>query len=262
MRRGTDNNNNSNNRSVAASLYASNGRNGYNSSSNSSIEPSQGRPCPDENLGLTRPIVWKSDFDRTVLETNCRKRQWVRCPSSSSSSSAGGDSDSDDRNDSWNVYWASVASARYLFNPQTRFRLRDDQVINHFPNHSQLTRKDLMVKNIKRYRREREKEARGQRQQQRDEADNNNNADNNSSDSSEVLVEFLPLTYVLPSEYSLFVEEFRRRPSFPWIMKPADRSQGNGIFLVHRVSQVSDQTPCLAHPAGLLLSLLALASGL
>ena len=37
-------------------------------------------------------------------------------------------------------------------------RLCDDQVINHFPNHYELTRKDLMVKNIKRYRKDLEKE--------------------------------------------------------------------------------------------------------
>lgn len=30
--------------------------------------------------------------------------------------------------------------------------------MNHFPNHYELTRKDLMVKNIKRYRKELEKE--------------------------------------------------------------------------------------------------------
>ncbi len=32
------------------------------------------------------------------------------------------------------------------------------RVINHFPNHYELTRKDLMVKNIKRYRKELAKE--------------------------------------------------------------------------------------------------------
>jgi tubulin polyglutamylase TTLL1 len=31
-------------------------------------------------------------------------------------------------------------------------------LINHFPNHLELTRKDLMVKNIKRFRKEMEKE--------------------------------------------------------------------------------------------------------
>jgi len=33
-----------------------------------------------------------------------------------------------------------------------------NRVINHFPNHYELTRKDLMVKNIKRYRKDLEKE--------------------------------------------------------------------------------------------------------
>jgi hypothetical protein len=32
------------------------------------------------------------------------------------------------------------------------------RLINHFPNHLELTRKDLMVKNIKRFRKEMEKE--------------------------------------------------------------------------------------------------------
>jgi tubulin polyglutamylase TTLL1 len=33
-----------------------------------------------------------------------------------------------------------------------------DRLINHFPNHLELTRKDLMAKNIKRFRKEMEKE--------------------------------------------------------------------------------------------------------
>jgi hypothetical protein len=41
---------------------------------------------------------------------------------------------------------------------ETGYRLSDDQIVNHFPNHYELTRKDLMVKNIKRYRKELEKE--------------------------------------------------------------------------------------------------------
>ena len=37
-------------------------------------------------------------------------------------------------------------------------RMNDYQLINHFPNHYELTRKDTMVKNIKRYRRDLERE--------------------------------------------------------------------------------------------------------
>jgi tubulin polyglutamylase TTLL1 len=48
---------------------------------------------------------------------------------------------------------------RQIFNPENGIRLGDHQVVNHFPNHYELTRKDLMVKNLKRYRKELEKEA-------------------------------------------------------------------------------------------------------
>ena len=36
--------------------------------------------------------------------------------------------------------------------------MNDFQIINHFSNHYELTRKDLMVKNMKRYRRDLERE--------------------------------------------------------------------------------------------------------
>lgn len=48
-------------------------------------------------------------------------------------------------------------TVRNLFNPKSGIRLTDHQVINHFPNHYELTRKDLMVKNLKRYKKELEK---------------------------------------------------------------------------------------------------------
>jgi tubulin polyglutamylase TTLL1 len=35
----------------------------------------------------------------------------------------------------------------------------------------------------------------------------------------------VPVTYILPADYSLFVEEFRRTPNCTWIMKPAGKSQ-------------------------------------
>ncbi|RXG69176.1 hypothetical protein Avbf_05370 [Armadillidium vulgare] len=35
---------------------------------------------------------------------------------------------------------------------------------------------------------------------------------------------------MLPADYNLFVEEFRRRPNTTWILKPAGRSQGAGTL--------------------------------
>lgn len=48
---------------------------------------------------------------------------------------------------------------------------------------------------------------------------------------------FFPLTFVVPSEYRMFVEEFKRSGG-TWIMKPIGRCQGQGIFLFNKLSQV------------------------
>jgi tubulin polyglutamylase TTLL9 len=75
-----------------------------------------------------------------------------------------------------------------------------------------------MIKNLKRYKRQLEKEGR-----------NEEAAD----------MDFFPITYNMPGEYSLFVEEFKRNPNTIWIMKPVGKSQGKGIFLFTRLQQVS-----------------------
>ncbi|KAL5006571.1 hypothetical protein ScPMuIL_015377 [Solemya velum] len=87
-------------------------------------------------------LKYASDFDKSVLLNNFEARGWV--PVST--------------DDDWNFYWANVQSVRTVFGIDSGYRLGDDQFINHFPNHIELTRKDLMVKNIKRYRKDLEKE--------------------------------------------------------------------------------------------------------
>jgi tubulin polyglutamylase TTLL9 len=51
---------------------------------------------------------------------------------------------------------------------------------------------------------------------------------------------FFPLTFVVPSEYRMFVEEFKRSGG-TWIMKPIGRAQGQGIFLFNKLSQVGTE---------------------
>ena len=70
-----------------------------------------------------------------------------------------------------------------MFHPDSRLRLGDYQMVNHYPNHGELTRKDSMVKNIKRYMRETGKDA---------EAD--------------PIDAYIPQTYNLPADYNIFVE--------------------------------------------------------
>lgn len=61
-----------------------------------------------------------------------------------------------------------------------------------------------------------------------------------AKDASNNLVnaDFVPVTYLLPADYTLFVEEFRRNPNAVWIMKPTSRSQGKGIFLINKLAQI------------------------
>lgn len=54
-----------------------------------------------------------------------------------------------------------VKCSKYILtlnsNEQTIY-FKFNRILNHFPNHLELTRKDLMVKNIKRFRKDMEKE--------------------------------------------------------------------------------------------------------
>ncbi|KAJ8328168.1 hypothetical protein BDV3_005455 [Batrachochytrium dendrobatidis] len=102
---------------------------------------------------------------------------------------------------------------------ESGYRLSDNQIINHFPNHIELTKKDLMVKNIKRYKKELEK-------------------DKNKPLTKFQYIDFLPVTYTLPGDYNLFAEEFRKNPSAVWIMKPTDKARGIGIFIISKLSQI------------------------
>lgn len=52
--------------------------------------------------------------------------------------------------------------------------------------------------------------------------------------------DFVPESFVLPGDYALFVEAFRRSPGNTWIMKPVGRAQGRGIFLIKKLSQIAE----------------------
>jgi len=66
-----------------------------------------------------------------------------------------------------------------------------------------------MVKNFKRYRRDLEKEG-------------NPLADRDETGAYKYLDVF-PITFMMPADYNLFVEEFRKNPNSTWIMKPCGK---------------------------------------
>ena len=110
------------------------------------------------------------------------------------------------------------ADRDWVYNVFDRVHLENWQRLNHFRNGRELCRKDLMAKNMKKRRRALEKEGRTQEAE---------------------LYNFIPTTFVLPKEYALFVEEFKRNAGV-WIMKPIGSAQGKGIFLFTKLSEVSD----------------------
>ncbi|CAL8084000.1 unnamed protein product [Calicophoron daubneyi] len=157
---------------------------------------------------LMAKIKFATDTEKSVINGNCEARGWILTSP----------------DDDWNFFWASVQSIRTIFNSDTCYRLSDNQIVNHFPNHFELTRKDLMVKNIKRYRRELEKE--GHPLATKDDL------------GRYIYLDFIPVTYMIPQDYNLFAEEFKRNPSSTWIMKPSGKARGIGIFLINRLSQL------------------------
>ncbi|XP_052539758.1 probable tubulin polyglutamylase TTLL9 isoform X5 [Tympanuchus pallidicinctus] len=116
----------------------------------------------------------------------------------------------------WDFLWCDVSWLRENFD---HVYLEEHVRICHFRNHYELSRKNYLVKNLKRFRKQLEREA-GKLEAAR--------------------CDFFPKTFELPSEYHLFVEEFRKKPGTTWIMKPVGRSQGKGIFLFRKLKDIFD----------------------
>ena len=134
-------------------------------------------------------MKWKTDSEVAVITQNFTRRCGTRT-----------------ENEDWNIYWANAATVKGIFHPESGQRLGDAQLINHYPNHYELTRKDLMVKNIKRYLRDASRDA-----------------------TADLPPDFVPVTYMLPADYSLFVEAAPASPRWPRSRaprRPTARSSG------------------------------------
>lgn len=170
--------------------------------------------------GAAAPVFkCKTDIDKIVITTNFEKRGWTRTSEV----------------DEWNFYWAGKHTIRNIYGPDSSRRLSDCQIISHFPNHYELTRKDNLIKNLKRYHKELQREGK--------------------LESVGDVLDFVPVTYNLPADYTLFVDEFKRNPHTTWIVKPGAKCQGIGIFLINKVSQIkkwasSKQWPSFSFASG------------
>ncbi len=78
------------------------------------------------------PIRWRTDIDKHVVVANFERRGWEQCSS---------------LDDDFDVYWASVGTVKQIFGPGgDGLRLQGGQLINHYPNHYELTRKVTLLR--------------------------------------------------------------------------------------------------------------------
>lgn len=143
-------------------------------------------------------IKFRSSLKNTIYEA-LKRRQWK-------------ETEGDDFDFNWSEknYFSSDNDTPF-------HSLTPSQHVNHFPNNYELTRKDMMYKNLKFYKKALERDKKFDEAKQYD---------------------FFPLTFHMPSEFTMFVEEYKHSPGTMWIMKPAGKAQGKGIFLVTSLNQI------------------------
>uniref|UniRef100_A0AC35U304 Tubulin--tyrosine ligase-like protein 9 n=1 Tax=Rhabditophanes sp. KR3021 TaxID=114890 RepID=A0AC35U304_9BILA len=137
-------------------------------------------------------VYWKCALVNTIHEVLTNRPNWHSTQS-----------------ESWNFYWVNREWMNTIYD---KHKFKDGQLINHFKNDYELTRKDNLIKNLKKGKKIPEL-ANG--------------------------LNFVPVSYVLPVEWHLFVEEFRKYNSNTiWIMKPVAGAQGKGIFLFKKLKEI------------------------
>jgi len=156
-----------------------------------------------QEIGIRTKIRYKTNMNNTVAGAVLRRRKgWTEVK---------GPVGEDETYD-WDLFWGDIN----CFIAESGFqhgKLLEAQKINHFPRNYELCRKDLMAKNLKRMKRQAERQGDA-------EAWN-----------------FFPVTYTLPIDWGLFVEDYKQTGGV-WIAKPVGRAQGKGIFLVNKISQL------------------------
>ncbi|XP_068991083.1 probable tubulin polyglutamylase TTLL9 [Neodiprion pinetum] len=149
--------------------------------------------------GVAKRIKFRCDFPSTQAKVMLA-RGWVQVED--------GVEDAGD----WNLWWCEMNEVRFAIDR----KLRWDQKIPHFRNHYELTRKNYLYRNLKRYEKLLIREGKTL------EAN---------------LCDCMPVTFELPNEYHMLVEEYHRQGG-TWIVKPAARSQGKGIFLFQKLKDL------------------------
>ncbi|XP_006617596.2 probable tubulin polyglutamylase TTLL9 [Apis dorsata] len=150
--------------------------------------------------GDDKVIKFRCDFPSTQVRVMLA-RGWIQV------------TDPIDQN--WHLWWCEINDVRQALD----MKLTAHQKIPHFRNHYELTRKNYLYRNMKRYKKLLMKSKKIEEAQ---------------------MCDSMPLTFELPNDYRLFTEEYHKQPGSTWIVKPAGRSQGRGIFLFRKLKDLSE----------------------
>lgn len=122
--------------------------------------------------------------------------------------------------DDWSLFWVNK---KFMYNTFNTIHFEQHQRVNHFRTFYELTRKDLLIKNLKKKKRQLQHEGRKEEAMEYD--------------------KICPVSFILPHEYYLFENYFNNHSMNGkniFIMKPTALSQGKGIYLINSLSQVAD----------------------
>lgn len=150
-----------------------------------------------ENNRYFRVIKTREEVYDIITTSFMRTQNWKELPHGCSLRS------------SWNLFWSWSKPDIDLG------KLLIWQRINHFPFNKNLTRKDLLYKNLDMFRR-----------------------------TYKISMPFLPLTFNLPKEFSQLSSKFHEeellcREKNYWIMKPIGKSRGRGIKVISSLSELN-----------------------
>ncbi|KYQ46375.1 putative tubulin polyglutamylase TTLL9 [Trachymyrmex zeteki] len=123
----------------------------------------------------------------------------------------------DSENTNWHLWWCDTGDVLRQALDGDQKKLRPYQRVPHFRNHYELTRKNYLYRNLKRYRK----------------------ALIRAGKIAEARIsDVMPVTFELPSDYLMFVEEYHKQQGATWIVKPVARSRGKGIFLFRKLKDL------------------------
>ncbi|RLU18293.1 hypothetical protein DMN91_008649 [Ooceraea biroi] len=120
---------------------------------------------------------------------------------------------------SWHLWWCETGDGLRQALDGDRKKLRPYQRVPHFRNHYELTRKNYLYRNLKRYRK----------------------ALTRAEKTAELRIcDAMPVTFELPNDYRMFVEEYHKQQGATWIVKPVAKSRGKGIFLFRKLKDLAE----------------------